>query len=180
MAVESVPAVPEGVSFEQAIALTQALLDHTEQGHPAEAELGKTVADLVSSENGARGFFVTYLSDDRPLADAPTPAILAALQQSPSVVSPLLVKNLAMSTAMAIAHRRNQNEDLAQGSDRVRARTLGLIQALQLPQVQQEAKQLAHSIQTATGDYQAFLQRWQYDAEQKQAIYAALKQAGIV
>jgi hypothetical protein len=180
MVVESVPAVPDGVSFEQAIALTQVLLERMEQGHSSDAELGQSVADLVSSENGARGFFVTYLSDDRPLADAPTPSILEALQKSPGVVSPLLVKNLAMSTAMAIAHRRNQNEELAQGSDRVRSRTLGLIQALQLPQVKQEAAQLAHSIQKSTGDYQAFLQRWQYDSEQKQAIYIVLQQAGVV
>ncbi|XHX80522.1 MAG: hypothetical protein RBJ76_11500 [Stenomitos frigidus ULC029] len=167
----------DSISFAEAIAVTQALLDNLEQGN-AEA-LEATVHELVRSENGARGFFVTYLSDDRPLADHPTPAIMAALQTSPAIVAPLLIKNLAMSTAMAITHRRNQDENLVQGSERVRSRTTQLIQALQLPQVQAEAQSLLGAIATKMGDYQAFLERWGYDLEQQQAIQQTLAALGF-
>jgi hypothetical protein len=180
MAVELGFTVPENVSFEDAIALTQTLLDNLEQGKISQSTLEQTIQNLVSTENGARGFFVTYLSDDRPFIEENLSTVAKNLEASPDVVSPLLVKNLAMSTAMAITHRRNQNEELAQGSDRVRSRTKQLIQSLPLPQLKEHAHQLATSISTGTGTYQNFLERWRYDAEQKQAMYSALKQAGLV
>lgn len=174
MAVESSFTVSDDVSFAEAIALTQTLLDNLEQDEvPADA-LEATVRALVRSENGARGFFVTYLSDDRPLADHPTPAITAALQTSPAIVAPLVVKNLAMSTAMVITHRRNQDASMMQGSERVRSRTAQLIQVLQLPQVQAEAQSLLTAIETEEGEYQTFLERWGYDLEQRQAMQHTL------
>jgi hypothetical protein len=62
----------EDLTFEQAIALTQSLLTQMEQGKLSEAEIGEAIAPLVSSMNGARGFFVTYLSDERAIADHPS------------------------------------------------------------------------------------------------------------
>lgn len=163
------------LSFEQAIAATYSLLDQLEQGAIAPEDLESSLAALVATENGARGFFVTYLSDERSLADQASPAILRALQASPEIVSELLVKNLAMSSAMAIAHRRNADEDLVQGSERVRSRTATLIQQLQLPLVADKARQLHESATTGTGHYKAFLDRWGYDAEQRQEIQSVIE-----
>lgn len=173
---DSTLTVPAAITFEQAIHLTRALLDEMAAGNLSEAEIASMLTDLMSSENGARGFFVTYLTDDRDFADQPSPAIAQALKTSPEIVSELLVKNVAMSTAMAISHRRQQNEDMAQGSDRVQRRTAHLIQLVQLPQVSQKAEKLQESAATGTGEYQTFLDRWNYDAEQRQAIQAALEQ----
>jgi hypothetical protein len=167
---ESALVVPDDVTFEQAIALTQSLLAELEQGRLSEAELNALVTSLVSSKNGARGFFVTYLTDDRPFADRPSEAIVQALQSSPEIVSELLIKNLAMSTAMAISHRRSQNEVMAQGSDRVQQRSFQLIQRTQMPAAIQNAQMLHESATTSTGSYHSFLDRWNYDAEQRQQI----------
>lgn len=181
MAVESEITVLEGISFEQAIALTQQLLDAMEQQSIASSKLAEVLKDLVKTENGARGFFVNYLSDDRPLADQPEPAVLQALQVAPAaVIAPLLVKNLSMSTAMAVFHRRNQNAGLAQSSDRVRSRSMTLIQALKIPQLRAEAQELASSIANRSGRYAAFLERWGYDDEQKAAMRSALETADLV
>lgn len=158
----------EAITFEQAIALTQNLLTQLEQ--VSEPEIQAAITTLVSTENGARGFFVTYLTDDRPFADQPSAAVIKALQTSPAIVSELLVKNLAMSAGMAIAHRRNTNEAMAQGSDRVQRRTADLIQRVQMPEVMQKAAQLQASAETGVGEYQTFLERWEYDAEQRQRI----------
>ncbi len=165
---------PENPSFEQAMALTQELLEQVAAGAVDEMAFQGAIATLVRTTNGARGFFVVLLSDDRPLIDALLPSVPAALAASPDTVSPLLVKNLAMSTAMAITHRRNQDEDLAAGSDRVRGRAHALIAALPLPQLQDQAQQLLTSLATGAGEYQTFLNRWGYDAEQKQAMAAAI------
>lgn len=169
--------VPADLSFEQAIALTQSLMAQMQQNQVSEVELEAVLAALVSSENGARGFFVTYLTDESPLADHPSEAVIRALQSSPEIVAELLVKNLAMSSAMAIAHRRNQNAEMAAGSDRVQTRTIALIQQVKLPDVSQKAQKLHESAATGTGDYRAFLDRWGYDAEQRQMIRQQMERA---
>lgn len=163
------------MTFEEAIAQTQVLMEQFKQEILSEAELETAIAQLVSTENGARGFFVTYLSDPQSPADQPTPAIVQGLQSSPEMVADLLVKNLAMSAAMAITHRRNGNEDMAQGSDRVRSRTAHLIQLLQSPQIAARARNLHESTVTGEGDYHGFLKRWGYDAEQRQVIQQAIE-----
>ena len=169
--------VPEEMTFEQAIALTQSLLAHMEQGTLLAPEVERAIAALVSSEAGARGFFVTYLTDSGTLADHPDTAVLAALRSAPEIVAELLIKNLAMSSAMAVFHRRQQNEATAQESDRVRARTQQLIQLLQLPAVQAKGQSLLASITSGQGSYQSFLDRWGYDAEQRQVIQQSLQKA---
>lgn len=172
--------IPEKLSFEEAIDLTQALLDRQQTGLLTALEFQQSVSKLVACENGARGFFVVYLSNAQTAADDPSEAIIAALRTAPDIVSPLLIKNLAMSTAMAITHRRNQDAELAEGSDQVQTRSLNLIQHLQIPQLQQEAIALETSLTTTTGTYNSFLQRWEYDAEQRQAIQHILRQTGLV
>jgi hypothetical protein len=168
--------IPENITFEEAITLTQSLLDDLESETLPASEVEQAVTALVSTENGARGFFVTYLSEDRPLADYPSAAIVQALQSSPAIVAELLVKNLAMSSAMAVVHRRNHDEAMAAGSDRVRSRTQQLIYLVHVPEIQAKATRLHESAVTGTGDYQAFLQRWNYDAEQRQVIQQAIEQ----
>lgn len=166
-------ASPE-ITFEEAIATTQALLEQMAQGNLSEADIEAAIATLVSTENGARGFFVTYSTDDRELADHPSPAVYRALQSSPDIVAELLVKNLAMSSAMAVTHRRNDNEVMAQGADRVRSRMMRLIDQLELPQILERAQKLHETTATGVGEYRAFLERWNYDAEQRQVIQEAL------
>jgi hypothetical protein len=173
MAAESGFIVPENLSFEAAIALAQDLVDCMAAGTIGEAALESAIAALVATENGARGFFVTYLSDSRPATD-PTPALINALKTSPAIVASLMVKNLVMSTAMAITHQRNQNERAAQGSDQVKTRSAEIIDALRSPELTTEAAALIHSIDTNSGSYQAFLDRWGYDTEQKQAMRQSL------
>ena len=162
--------ISETVTFEEAIAHTQTIMEQMEQGALSGSDLEQTLTQLVQTENGARGFFVTYLTDDRSLADQPSPAVIQALTTAPEIVAELLVKNLAMSSAMAIAHRRNEDEQMAQGSDRVRSRTTHLIQELDIPQIAEKLQQLNESAATGQGTYRSFLERWGYDAEQRQVI----------
>jgi hypothetical protein len=169
-------AVSSDITFQQAIALTQSLLSRIEAAELSPAEIEAAIAELVKSENGARGFFVTYLTSEGTLADNPSPEVVRALQASPEIVAELLVKNLAMSAAMAVTHRRNENEQMAQGSDRVRSRTARLIQLVELPAVRELSQKLSDSAATGEGSYKNFLERWEYDDEQRQAMRQALQQ----
>jgi len=166
--------VSETITFEEAIDFTHTLLEKMAENQLTNSEIKAAIASLVKSENGARGFFVTYLTDNRPIVDNPSPSAIEALKTSPNIVSELLVKNLAMSSAMVITHRRNQDEELAQGSDKVHRRTAYLIEQLRSDLLTKKLKQLQESAATGEGNYKTFLQRWGYDEEQKQVIQKAI------
>ncbi|MEA5511876.1 hypothetical protein VB715_19060 [Crocosphaera sp. UHCC 0190] len=162
--------VPDNLSFEDALQLSEIFLEGMESNSLKETEIQEIITILISSENGARGFFVTYLTSDKSLADTPTEEVINALKTSPEIVSELLVKNLAMSSAMAITHRRNNDEEMAQGSDRVCQRTTQLIQQVDLGLITEKLQQLQETIVTGAGKYTPFLERWGYDEEQKTVI----------
>lgn len=169
--------VSDSISFESAIEITQSLLSEIESKRISESELESIITALVRSENGARGFFVCYLTDEREIFDQPSSMVIAALKTSPIVVGELLVKNLAMSTAMILTHTQNHNLDQAEGSKQVQRRVLQIIQQIKLPTVETRLQALKNTIETGTGDYQAFLDRWKYDVQQRQAIGTIVTQA---
>lgn len=171
--------IPEAVSFEQAIALTQTLLSAIAAASLSEFEIEQTISALVKTKNGARGFFVTYLTDERSPADHPSSAVIRALQSAPEGVAELLVKNLAMSTAMILTHERHHKPEMAAGSELVQRRTLQLMYQLQLPEVEIQLQHLHDSVATGAGKYADFLNRWGYDDEQRQAIQQVLAQARL-
>jgi hypothetical protein len=177
MSIPSSLLASENITFEAAIALTQSLLSEIEADRLSQAQIEQAVASLMKTQNGARGFFVTYLTDDRPLADEPSPGVLDALRDAPAIVAELLVKNLAMSAAMVVYHSRHQREEMATGSARVLWRSRHLIQTLQMPACQTLAEQMLESLRTQEGEYEVFFQRWGYDGEQKDAIGSALSKA---
>ncbi len=177
MSIPSSLLASETITFEAAIALTQSLLTEIEANRLSQAEIEQAVASLVKTPNGARGFFVTYLTDDRPLADKPSSGVLDALRDAPVIVAELLVKNLAMSAAMVVHHSRQEKPEMAAGSARVQARSHHLIQTLQMPACQTLAEQMLEDLQTGQGEYEEFFQRWGYDGEQKDAIGSAVRGA---
>ena len=165
-----------GITFEQAIERTQDLIQKRENGIIEANQLQEEISSLVATENGARGFFVAYLTNNSSFPDQPSEAVLAALKTSPELVSELLVKNVAMSTAMAITHRRQDNESMAQSSDRVQQRSLNLIQHLKQQLAQEKAQRMRNSALTGEGEADiAFFQRWGYDQEQREAIAQQLE-----
>jgi hypothetical protein len=63
---------------------------------------------------------------------------------------------------------------MAQGSEQVRDRTLYLIKAVKLPIVNEKLQKMEKSLTTRQGEYQDFLERWGYDAEQKKVMKSAI------
>jgi hypothetical protein len=153
------------ISFEQAIAYTENLFN---QDLPPDPEFQQAIADLVSTDNGARGFFVYYLTNE--IADRPTESVIQALRSVPIPSAELLVKNLVMSTAMAIAHKRNDDQAMALSSQRVRDRTANLIKLVNLSEVKTIADLMHESAESGVGEYANFLTKWGYDSEQRAAI----------
>ncbi|MDJ0557054.1 MAG: hypothetical protein QNJ68_21945 [Microcoleaceae cyanobacterium MO_207.B10] len=167
--------VPENISDQEASALTQEIMSGMETGQLSEAETEALITKLVKSKDGARGFFISYLTDSRPLADNPSPLIFRALESAPDTVPELLAKNLAMSSVMIVYHQQNQNEETARGSAKVRSRTINLIKNLNLPVIHKILQELYRSVTTGEGNYKEFLERFGYDTQQRQVIAEALQ-----
>ncbi len=164
----------ESLSFSQAIQATQSLIENMNTQQLDEANVEQEVSAIVSTKNGGRGFFVAYLTSELSLADKPSEGIINGLKSSAKIVSELLVKNLAMSSAMTITHSRNNDFSKVQGSQRVCRRTTDLIQKIELDLLKQELEKLKATIANGKGEYNDFLERWEYDTEQQQAIQEAI------
>jgi hypothetical protein len=162
-------------TFEGAIAHTQELLS---QPRPADA-LADAVGELLADSNGARGFWVAFLTDDGAIADQEHAHLAEVLAQAPLPALELLVKNLAMSTAMVLTHRRQGHEDLARSSERVARRSRFWLKPLQ-ERTLALTQALALSARTGNGDYAEFLSKWGYDQEQRQAIANCFDDLGNV
>ena len=162
------------LSFPQAISTTQALMDKMNAAQLSEAEIEQELTSMIETKNGGRGFFVAYLTSELNLADNPSPGVINALKSSPQTANELLVKNLAMSSAMVVAHDRQHDLENAKGSQKVQERTCKLIQLLKSKSIENELQKLQMTIEAGQGDYQEFLQRWGYDSEQQQAIKKAI------
>ncbi len=161
-----------GIKFAAAIELTEQFVQQLQDKQLTSEQITTFVQDLVATTEGARGFFVGYLTSNANIFDQvdQMSAIAQGLQTHPEVVADLLVKNLAMSTAQQLHFQRNDQPDMANNSAQVADRSRKLMVILKLPLIQEICQQLLQSIHTGTGTYVEFLERWGYDDEQKSAI----------
>jgi len=164
----------KSLSFPQAIQATQSLMEKINSQELDENAIEKEVSTIVNNKNGGRGFFVAYLTSDLSLSDEPSEGIINGLKSAMDIVGELLVKNLAMSSAMTITHSRNNDFKNVKGSQRVYERTNNLIKQIKLDLVRQELEKLKVTIVNGEGDYNDFLERWNYDTEQRQGIQQAV------
>lgn len=182
---------PLAPSFPQAMEIAAQWISLWEAGELSDEVLADRVGELVASRDGARGFFVVGLTGEAPLLDRlPEPLVVALRQAGPGVVD-LTARNLAMSTAMVLHHRRSGDLDHQAGSERVQLRSTELLRHLEPVAVKQRLESLLAAA-LAAGDStgpaatdgrsdgpvaedRAFLDRWGYDAEQRRAIAGAIE-----
>jgi hypothetical protein len=172
----TLPSISANIRFDEAIDLTQEFLTQLKANQLVAGEIQDFVTNLVATSNGARGFFVTYLTSPDPICDEPRSEIIAALGAHPEITADLLVKNIAMSTAQQLYHQRREDLEMAASSATVAARTIKIVQQLNLPQIQAMCRELVDTITNGSGSYSDFLTRWGYDDEQKQSIAQTVSQ----
>ena len=171
MSADSEAATP---TFPQAMERAAQGLALWEGGELSDEVLADQVAHLVNSRDGARGFFVVSLSSDSPLMDRlPEPLVLELRAAGEGVVD-LTVRNLAMSTAMALHHQRSGDAAQQARSERVRDRSTELLRQLDPNLVKERLVVLLEAAGQASGADLEFLDRWGYDPEQRRAISEAV------
>ena len=181
------------VTFEEAqdlgSNLASILAESCAAGEPMPAEAVSTLRALVSSTPGARGWFVSLLTNPDYDAVFQLPldeALLSAIESSPDPNLKLLTMNVAMSTATELVHLANGNPDLAAASALTRARSGVLLGVLhgRMPGLSDEVASLLSAVQPWSADGAApagadaewvrFTKKWDYDTEQRDAIRAEL------
>jgi len=162
-------------SFPEAIKAADELLSQLERLELTDAEAEQQLASMVASAEGARGFFVTYLTGRFSLSDNPPALLVRVLRQAPDLVCDLLAKNLVMSSTMALTHERNQDLESAQRSLTVCRRAQTLVGALARTEMDSRLAEMWRSVTEGRGEYTDFLKRWQYDEEQLARARQALE-----
>ncbi|MGK7893586.1 MAG: hypothetical protein AB4372_08165 [Xenococcus sp. (in: cyanobacteria)] len=164
------------ISFPKAIADTNSLITKIADKQLTETEIESGVTFFVNTIEGARGFFVAYLTSEQSVTDNPSIGVIKGLQSSPEIVSNLLVKNIAMCTAVGLFHRNNGNLAAASGSEQTQRRTINLIQQLNSDLITQKLQELAATIDNQSDTYQEFLDSQKYDESQKKEIRNIISQ----
>eukprot|EP00930_Biecheleria_cincta_P073922 TRINITY_DN61181_c0_g1_i1.p1 TRINITY_DN61181_c0_g1~~TRINITY_DN61181_c0_g1_i1.p1 ORF type:complete len:282 (+),score=66.88 TRINITY_DN61181_c0_g1_i1:39-848(+) len=183
-----------GAGFMESATYAGSLCRALENGQEGE-EISERLRAMLSHSDGARGFFVTYLTDPtlETIADASDglPMLVSdALKASDmSTVAPLAVMNVAMPTATALSHKASGDETSAQNSARTARRGGRVLQLLAadsvtLPIVTEKLKACLLAVEAWPEDgngvdkeWATFLRRWKYDAAQVAAIREALASA---
>ncbi len=163
------------MSFEEALRASEELFLEIEE-HGDTEKTRQELQAMLTEIQSCRGFFVSFLTGDSPLADD-TPEFMLQAMNSSEHVPELLAKNLVMSVTMKITHVRKGDQVNAAGSEQVAARSAELIKRLKSAEVRTKLNELRSSIKMKAGVFGDFLKRWNYDDEQLQAATAAIEQA---
>ncbi|WP_413683811.1 hypothetical protein [Prochlorococcus sp. MIT 1011] len=155
-------------TFKEAMQASMIWCKSWENDEISDEVISDRIGELIKSFEGARGFFVVSLSIDCPLMDRLPDALIFQLRSAGEKVIDLTVKNLAMSSAMIIAHRKNKNPQEMQ-SKRIKIRCIELLKLLDSTQVKKRLDVLLEATK-GNGTDLKFLNKWGYNDEQINAI----------
>ena len=155
-------------TFKEAMQASMLWCKSWEKDEISDEVISDRIGELIKTVEGARGFFVVSLSIDCPLMDRFPDALIFQLRSSGEIVVDLTVKNLAMSSAMIIKHRNNNDPQEIQ-SERIKLRCIELLKRLETNKVKKRLDSLLEATK-GYGEDLKFLEKWDYDDEQINAI----------
>ena len=155
-------------TFKEAMQASMIWCKSWENNEISDEVISDRIGELIKTIEGARGFFVVSLSTDCPLMDRFPDPLIYQLRSSGEIVVDLTVKNLAMSSAMIITHKKNNNPQQIQ-SERIKIRCIELLKLLDSSKVKKRLDVLLEATKGNGADLK-FLERWEYDDEQINAI----------
>ncbi len=155
-------------TFKQAMNATMIWCKSWENDEISDEVIADRISELIKTVEGARGFFVVSLSIDCPLMDRFPDALIFQLRSCGEIVVDLIVKNLAMSSAMVIAHRENSDPQEFQ-SERIKIRCIELLKLLDSNKVKKRLDVLLEATK-GNGKDLRFLNKWGYNNKQINAI----------
>ena len=134
----------------------------------SEEVLADRIAELIKTRNGLRGFFAYALSDkDCFLLDKLPFSLIYKLNEGGNVVVEIVVKNLIMSSAQIIIHRRNNNHEYEMVSENISERCKAILRLLGTKSVTKSVNQVLRNLNNMGNSFDNSVK---YDSEQKEFI----------
>jgi len=159
-------------TFKQAMDATMIWCKSWENDEISDEVIADRIGELIKTVEGARGFFVVSLSIDCPLMDRFPDALIFQLRSSGEIVVDLIVKNLAMSSAMVVTHQENNDPQGIQ-SERIKYRCIELLKSLDSNKVKNRLEVLIEATKGYGKDFD-FLNKWNYSDKQRKAIVESI------
>ena len=155
-------------SFTQAINISAQWCKEWDEDLLSEEVLADRIAELIKTRNGLRGFFAYALSDkDCFLLDKLPFSLVYKLNEGGEVVADIVVKNLVMSSAQIIIHRRENNHEYELTSENISDRCKAILRLLETKLVTKTVKQIIKNLDKMGNDLD---NPTKYDPEQKDFI----------
>lgn len=165
-------------TIQQSISESMKVLEAIESGSLSAEDTRVKVAALLHNELSARGFMAALGVSDSfdQLNDEAMAGLMAGLKSAPEIAYDLLVKNIIMSSAAALSHEENGQEDLKANSDKVTKRCLLLAQKLDDERLNQKVNDVLAAMKAFQADpkqvhdshhlWFTFFERWGYQGRQ--------------
>jgi len=155
-------------SFTQAINISAQWCKEWGEDLLTEEVLADRIAELIKTRNGLRGFFAYALSDkDCFLLDELPFSLIYKLNENGDDVVDIVLKNLIMSSAQIIMHRRNNNHEYWMTSENIADRCKAILRLLETKSVTKSVNQVLRDLNNMGNSFDNSIK---YDLEQKEFI----------
>jgi len=155
-------------SFTQAINISAQWCKEWGEDLLSEEVLADRIAELTKTRNGLRGFFAYALSDkDCFLLDKLPYSLIYKLNEGGDAVTDIVVKNLIMSSAQIIIHRRDNNHEYEITSENISDRCKAILRLLETKSVTKSVNQVLRDLDDMGNSFDNSVK---YDSEQKEFI----------
>ena len=155
-------------SFKQAINISAQWCKEWGEDLLSEEVLADRIAELTKTRNGLRGFFAYALSDiDCFLLDKLPFSLIYKLNEGGKTVVEIVVKNLIMSSAQIVIHRRENNHEYEITSENISERCKAILRLLETQLVTKTVNQILKDLDTMGNSLN---NSTKYDIEQKNFI----------
>ena len=156
------------VSFTQAINISAKWCREWGEDLLSEEVLADRIAELIKTKYGCRGFFAYALSDKYCfLLDKLPFSLIFKLNEVGVNVVEIVVKNLIMSSAQIIIHRRENNHEYELTSENISDRCKAILRLLETKLVTKTVNQILKDLDNMGN---SFDNSTKYDDEQKDFI----------
>jgi len=155
-------------SFTQAINVSAKWCKEWGDDLLSEEVLADRISELIKTKNGLRGFFAYALSDkDCFLLDKLPFSLMFKFNEGGDPVVEIVLKNLIMSSAQIIIHRRDNNHEYEIASENISDRCKAILRLLETKSVTTSVNQVLRYLDDMGNSFDNSIK---YDSEQKEFI----------
>ena len=155
-------------SFTQAINISAKWCKELEEDLLSEEVFADRISELIKTKNGARGFFAYTLSDTKcTLLDKLPSSLIFILRERGEHIVEITIKNLFMSSAQILNHKKDRNFEYAERSNNISNRCINLLKALETNLVTEKINKMLSEIDNMGN---SFDNKIKFSAEQKNFI----------